>query len=82
MHEAKTLLAIVDSYLTRRMHNMVVLNYEKLAANFYPIVVKNTKKVYDSVAEQYFSLFFVQSFYKFSSVEDLQTPYGIYITPV
>lgn len=45
MNEAKTLLVIVQSYLTRRNHNILVLNYETLSKKFYSIVVDNAKEV-------------------------------------
>lgn len=45
MDEAETLLVIVQSYLSRKNHNILVLNYEKLSKNFYSIVVENAEEV-------------------------------------
>lgn len=45
MNEAKTLLVIVESYLSRKKHNILALNYEKLSENFYTTVVANAEKV-------------------------------------
>lgn len=45
MNEAKTLLVIVESYLSRQNHNILVLNYETLSKNFYSVVVENSKEV-------------------------------------
>lgn len=45
MNEAKTLLVIVDSYLSLKDHNVLALNYENLSEKFYSVVVENGKEV-------------------------------------
>lgn len=45
MNEAETLLVIVESYLSRKNHNILVLNYETLSSKFYSVVVANAKEV-------------------------------------
>lgn len=45
MNKAETLLVIVESYLSRRNHNILVLNYETLSKKFYSVVVENAKEV-------------------------------------
>jgi len=50
VNEAVTLSHIVNAYLTRKEENVLLLNYEKLASNFYPTVVEHTIELGKKIA--------------------------------
>ncbi|KAG4079267.1 hypothetical protein HA402_006990 [Bradysia odoriphaga] len=58
MNEAETLLVIVEAYLTRKKHNVLALNYEKLSEKFYTTVVENAKKLGTRLADALRNLYY------------------------
>ncbi|KAJ6635728.1 Endothelial lipase [Pseudolycoriella hygida] len=58
MNEAETLLVLVESYLSRKNHNVMVLNFETLAKKFYTTVVENSKELGKRVADALRRLFY------------------------
>lgn len=45
INEAPTTIDIIDSFLSHQKENFVVLDYDKMAAEFYPFAVGNVEGV-------------------------------------